>query len=337
MTALKEYQRLEATGLWRAGEDAQRREVVVSIGEATLTVSDFQSRALAHWSLAAIERQNPGQEPAIFNPDGDTGETLELNADEAEMIAAIERLRQAVEKARPRPGRLRFLSIAGIIAVAVGLAVFWLPGALMRHTLSVVPEIKRQEIGTSLLASVERVVGRRCTSPEAAPALVRLARRTGVRRLVVMPGGLPETLALPGGIVLMNRTLVEDHEDPAVAAGFVLAEKLRSTLRDPLGDVLTESGMISAFRLLTTGEIQRGPLDTYAEEALARPRPPVQLQALLAQFEQASIPSTPFAYAQDVTGETVVGLIEADPMAGQRPPPVLRDRDWVLLQGICGG
>ena len=29
-------------------------------------------------------------------------------------------------------------------------------------------------------------------------------------------------------------------------------------------------------------------------------------------------------------------LIEADPMAGQSPAPVIRDADWVRLQGICG-
>lgn len=334
MTALKEYQRLEATGLWRASAEAQRREVVVSIGEATLTVSDFQNRALAHWSLAAVERLNPGQVPALYHPDGDSGETLELGEGEAEMIAAIDKLRRAVERARPRPGRLRFLGIAAVLAAAAGLAIFWLPGAVQRHTLKVVPQIKRQEIGGQLLASVERVAGRRCTAPEAMPALGRLARRMGVRRLVVMPAGVPETLLLPGGIVLMNRELVEDHEDPAVAAGFLLAESLRAA--DPLGEVLAETGLTSAFRLLTTGQIDRADLDAYAETVLAQPRPPVAEAALLARFAEAQVPAAPYAYARDVTGESVLGLIEADPMAGQSPPPVLKDRDWVLLQGICG-
>ena len=33
MTALKEYQRLECTGLWKETSDSQRREVLVSFGE----------------------------------------------------------------------------------------------------------------------------------------------------------------------------------------------------------------------------------------------------------------------------------------------------------------
>ena len=54
MTVLAEYQRLEAEGVWRADEDAQRRDVIVSIGEATLTLTDLNEVALTHWSLPAI-------------------------------------------------------------------------------------------------------------------------------------------------------------------------------------------------------------------------------------------------------------------------------------------
>ena len=50
MTALKEYARLESGGLWRADADAQRRDVIVSFGDATLVISDSAERALAHWS-----------------------------------------------------------------------------------------------------------------------------------------------------------------------------------------------------------------------------------------------------------------------------------------------
>ena len=51
MTALDSYDRLEAAGLWRAGADAQRREVVVSIGDATLKISDMSDTVLAHWRV----------------------------------------------------------------------------------------------------------------------------------------------------------------------------------------------------------------------------------------------------------------------------------------------
>lgn len=59
MTALDKYQRIEALGLWRADNVSQRKDVLISIGETTLLISDMQEQPLAHWSLAAIERANP--------------------------------------------------------------------------------------------------------------------------------------------------------------------------------------------------------------------------------------------------------------------------------------
>ena len=44
-----------------------------------------------------------------------------------------------------------------------------------------------------------------------------------------------------------------------------------------------------------------------------------------------------YAYARDVSGESVLSLIEADPMAGREPVLLLSDADWLRLQTICGG
>jgi len=337
MTALREYQRLEATGLWRATEDDQRREVIVSIGKATLTISDANDKALTHWSLAAIERINPGQRPALFNPDSDPGETLELDHSEAAMIDAIEKLRKAIESARPHPGRLRLVSVLGTILAVIALLVFWLPGALTRHTLSVVPEIKREAIGRELLRRIELASGAACSTPETAPVLARLAKRTGVSEVVILPSGLKGVVHVPGGIMLISKALIEDYDDPSIAAGYILTERARVLVHDPLEELLVSTGPLAAFRLLTTGNLSPANLDYYAEQMLLAPRLALSDDQILSVFAQAAIPSTPYAYALDVTGESVLGLIEADPMAGRALEPVLPDRDWVLLQGICGG
>jgi GNAT superfamily N-acetyltransferase len=336
MTALKQYQRLEASGLWRAKPDDQRREVIVSIGDATLTMTDMKEQPLAHWSLAALQRVNPGQFPAIYYPVGDPGETLEIAEDETSMIDAIEKLRRAMDRARPHPGRLRHLGMASVMAAVLGLGVFWLPDALVRQTVSVVPDIRRQDIGQALLDRIERVAGRACFSTETAPVLSSFARRMGVRRLVVLRDGVPDTRHLPGRIILLNKALIENNEDPAVLAGYILTERLRAEQSDPLADLLSEAGPLATFRLLTTGQLTQDTLDRYAEHVLVETRPPLPPAAVVDAFKAAGVPSTPYAYAIDPTGETVLELIEADPMAGTDPEPVLRDRDWVLLQTICG-
>ena len=69
MTALTKYARIEATALWRPTPDTQRQEVIVAIGDATLVITNFNDQALTHWSLAAVERANAGQFPAIYHPD----------------------------------------------------------------------------------------------------------------------------------------------------------------------------------------------------------------------------------------------------------------------------
>jgi hypothetical protein len=58
---------------------------------------------------------------------------------------------------------------------------------------------------------------------------------------------------------------------------------------------------------------------------------------LLAGFAAWSVRAAPYAYARDISGESTLALIEADPFAGQTPEPLLSDGDWLRLQSICGG
>lgn len=335
MTALSKYDRLEATGLWRSGPDAQKREVIVSIGDATLVISDLRDRALTHWSIAAIERAADVDGRAVFHPDGDPAETLEFSADETEMVAAIDTLRLAVARTRPKPGRLRWLGAALSAGAVAAVAVIWLPGALVDHALRVVPPVKEAEIGAALLVRIERVSGPRCRSAEARDALAALAARAGVDRIVIVPGGVREALILPGGTVLLNRALVEDYEEPDVAAGFALVERVRSLSQPPLRSLLEHAGPRASATLLTTGAVPASALDSFTEAQLSRFAPTLPADAVLPAFADASLRSTPYARARDISGEQTLELIEADPMAARGTDPIMPDRDWLRLQAIC--
>lgn len=336
MTALQKYDRIEATGLWRPSSTIQRREVVVSIGEASLTISDMQDRPLAHWSLPAVARANPGDLPAIYSPDGDPEETLELPESEGQMIEAIEKLRSAISKKRPRPGRLRMFTLSVSAISVLSLAVFWLPGAVLTHTVSVVPDVKRQEIGLALMSQMERLTGKPCTDVLASPALNRLTQRLTAGELVVVRGGVRDTLSLPGGTILINRAIIEDYEEPDVAAGYVIAQELEASGHDPLRTMLQHLGFFASFRLLTTGHLKDDMLRAYAEDLVTIPHETLETDALLAAFAAREVKSSPYAYALDASGERTLALIEADPFVTS-PKQVLTDGDWVALQGICGG
>lgn len=336
MVALKKYARIEAPGLWRAAPDQQRRNVVVIIGDATLTIKAPNDQALAHWSLAAVKRLNPGKTPAQFHPDGDAGELLELPEEEIEMVDAIETLRLAVERARPRRGRLRWLGFALSFAAVLWLGLAWLPKALVEHTLTVVHEVSRKDIGQDLFSRIQRVTGPACGTARSNSSLARLAVRLEAGDLAVMRGGLGTALHLPGGQILLARQLVEDFEEPDVVAGFVLAEQVRAAGTDPLRALLEFGGTYPTFRLLTTGRMETTVLDAYAEQLLMRAADAPPERALLTRFSEAGVRSTPYAYARDVTGETVLGLIEADPMRARAVEPLLSDADWLRLQAVCG-
>lgn len=337
MTALKQYTRLEALGLWRERFEDQRREVVVTLGDATLVMSSASGAALGHWSLPAVERLNPGKAPALYAPARDSAEELEIS--DAEMIAAIERIRAAIARTRPRPGRLRLVLGLGAVAAATALALFWLPGALTRQTVTLLPEAKRVEIGQQLLAEMTRIAGRPCTGRGGRTALLRLAVRTfgqeNAPQLVIFPATIPDTLGLPGNIVAASAALAEDFETPEVFAGYLLAEAVRVAAQDPVETFLSEAGLGVTFRLLTTGEISEEAIHAHAARLLSRDGAMVDDAALLARFEAARISSQPYAFARDVSGEQVLGLIEADPMRGGGTEPVLSDADWVSLQEIC--
>lgn len=337
MTVLEQYKRLEATGLWREAPEAQRREVIVSLGDATLMISTLAEMALTHWSLPAVSRLNPGRRPALYAPGADAEERLEI--DDPDMIAAIETVRSAIDRHRPRPGRLRLWIGASLGAVLLGLGIFWLPEALTRQTVALLPPASREAIGNRLLQEIGRLAGPICTNPRGSAALGRLARRTfgegATPRVAVLPSSIPATLALPGGILVVNAALVEDHETPEVLAGHLLAEDVRRTATDPMLTLLTEAGLGVTFRLLTTGEIDAEPLRAHAATLLSRDAEPVPDADLLPRFAAAAISTAPYAFSRDISGETVIGLIEANPVRANAPQPLLSDADWISLQDIC--
>lgn len=337
MTALNQFSRLESGGLWRAEPNAQRREVTVSFGDATLVISDSAGRPLTHWSLPAVERLNVGERPALFTPAQDAIETLEISDDI--MIDAMEKVRKTVKRRRSRPGRLRNLGLFGVVAGIAALAVFWLPPALIREAQTVVPAVKRAEIGATLLGHIQRVTGRTCRSPLGTTALDKLYTRAlgpdAGGQVFVVPSGPETAIYLPGGLIVMNRDLIEDTEDPAVVVGHIISAAAQLRVHDPLAALLEESGIGTTFTLLTTGDIEGDTLRTYAETLFANPPPRPADDLLLPLFADAQVSSTPYAYGLDITGETSLGLIEADPMQGLDQRSLLSDAEWISLQGIC--
>jgi hypothetical protein len=340
MTALKKYQRLECPGLWRETPQDQRREVQVRFGEATLILIDPKSgTALSHWSLPAIERLNRGEEPPLYAPGPESSESLELT--DPDMVAALDTVRAAVKAATARPGRLRGLILAGTAAVVVAGAAFWLPGALVTHTASVVPVALRAEIGQYALDDLARVTGAPCDNQLGLQALAGLADRVfgpvDTPILYVMPEGVDRPLHLPGDVIVLPRSLIESANGPEAAAGAALVERLRARAEDPMIPVLNHTGLRATFQLLTTTELPVEALRGYGEARLRATPAALPDATLIAAFEAAQVPATPYAMALDPQDAQMIRLAADDPYKGLAPTPLIPDESWVALQGICGG
>lgn len=337
-TALKKYQKLECSGLWRENAEGQRREVIANLGATSLILSDpKRETALSHWSLPAVKRLNPGEMPALFAPDAAEGETLEI--DDNEMIVALETVHSAIRAARPHPGRLRN-SLLGSVALGIlAIGIFWLPDALEEHTASFLPRTTRQDIGRAALADLTRLTGQPCSAKNGQAALTKLASRvfgpdSGIE-LIIVRTGLAQAQNLPGRIIVLPEALLAEQDGPEVAAGFALAARVSAEMNDPMIRLLHHAGIGATFRLLTTGALPQTAISGYGEELVATaPAVPTD-SILLSRFEAAGIATTPYATARDPSGATTANLIEADPFSNVIPPALLPDGDWVSLQDIC--
>ena len=337
MTALTEFQRLECTALWREAPEAQKREVIVSFGDATLVLSEARSqRALTHWSLPAILRLNPGEVPARYAPAADADEELEI--EDATMVAAIDKVHTLISARKPHPGRLRGWLMWSALAAVLAAAVLWLPRAIIDHTAEALPFATRQTLGRLALEDLERLTGAPCGNVEGTAALTHLRDRiTGTGgETFVLRAPLKRPQMLPGRVLVLPNTLIDKQDRPEVAAAAILAAQLAAEDTSPTRALLHHAGLRATISLITTGALSPEAVKGYGEVILARndglPKP----DRLLQRFAEAGISSTPFAYAIDPTGEMTLPLIEADPHA-KDAKPVMTDTDWVALQGICDG
>ena len=154
-------------------------------------------------------------------------------------------------------------------------------------------------------------------------------------QIFIVPDGIKTTKNLPGNILLANRNLVEDFEDPDVLAGYLVVEKLRSETYNPIEELLQNISLISTFRLLTTGLITDDTLMDYADYLVTKPEEIVQSSEIIKAFNDTNLSLLPFAKAIDITGEGSLELIEAFEIRNSPVETSLPDSNWVSLQNIC--
>lgn len=331
MTALEKFTRLESTGLWRAERDAQRIEVIVKFGDASLVLSDTNGRPYTHWSLAAITRLERHQNTTVYTVDAQGEETLEL--DDQVMIEAIDKVRNAVRKSRPSPGRLRLTIAAGIVLAISLLCFFWLPNAAARYAVSLVPDARVDQFGREALDHVSEFTGPVCQAPEVQIILDKLERRiigTDSNQLSIVDLGTRRSALLPGGQILLNRSLVSAFTGPEVLAGYALLERASQDETQPLLELFQFAGLRETMRFLSSGNLSPGVLASFSKTRLTGSLSSPDTENLRLLFEVAELSSEEFTKVEPA----YASLQENDPFLREFRP-LLSDAEWLALQNVC--
>ncbi|MEL6126065.1 MAG: hypothetical protein AAFR57_06690 [Pseudomonadota bacterium] len=343
-TALDQYDRLEALGLWQEGDDTSPREVIVSFGEATLTLRDGAEAPLAHWSLAALEVLAEDKERLVLSPDPDGAETLTIT--DRDMIGAIATVRTA---ARPRTrGRKRrigaWMLLVLLIPIAAGL--IW-PRTLAGALAPLVPD----PLWLPLPAQVMEVEFNRpslflCRDGRSAglppPALRRMIRQVDPDGVLSVRFGRfdgPPLLNAGGPDTLVNARALRDMVQPEELSGLLALAAARAVTpeyRARLGEAIGLRG------LLTLG-FQRnlGPEELEAARTLTRAYSAESSavdEETLRRLEAAGLPSLPLVLPLSSAGapeHRLERIVAGDSVRGAEFLPALGDNDWLRLQSAC--
>lgn len=341
VTALNQYDQLESLELWREAPDAQRREVVVSLGRTALLVKDLNDNVLAHWDLHAINRLNPSQFPAVYSPGATESETIEIT--DPHMIEAID-VFHSISHKPVRISRIRqklmFMCVAAVIATGAYLGMTLLPNALEEQAVQVTPKIRIQAIDESLLAEIATVSGPECDLQAATAVLARLmnaiALDTSVKVSFVELGER-QSVHLPGGQILLDYSLLNPEGDPELAASFVLMEFAAGRDRHLFRDLIRFAGPWHTMAFLLGRDIPAGVLQDFVPVVLAQEPSPQSLEHLLVLFSNARLSSYPLAEAIGLESPLGEALSEAEETGAQGSGngPIVDMADWDSLRKSC--
>ena len=333
MTWHPDYVVVESRALLTIPGKHVEKPVVAKLGKTTLILLEPDGSPIAHWTLTAVRRINPGSLPAKFAPFGDGKEFVTV--DDEFMVQVLDDVQTALRSVPVNPKRSRrwktLLAAAAALAVVVSA-----PEILIRQATALAQKSHRAEIGEMLLAEHVKNSGPPCRSRYGASALERLEKRLfgkNENRLRIVPGGSVEIAALPGDIVVARISLLQDRLGPEVFGGYILREQSRAQATDPLYEYFSIAGVIEAFKFLVFREIDADLVRSSTSDYMERTPDPVDIEDLVSSFERAGISVRSFVQAATESGEEAVDLSRIGPAPPARA--VLDDAAWLHLQNIC--
>ena len=200
------------------------------------------------------------------------------------MLEALAKVHKAIARNRPHPGRLRLILALVIVISVCMISAIWGPKAVISYASTVLPKVKRVQLGDALAQRIGQLAGPYCSSPEGTHTAQQLADRLNTDRtlpLLVLRGQRTLPITLPGGKVILFENMLTASDDPAVTAGYILSALAAFDHRDPLRAYLEQAGPFTALSLVASNNLSKTQVDQLAKIALSQPLTPPPQTALL--------------------------------------------------------
>ena len=345
------------------GVSSRRRQVTLALGDA-LEIAE-EGVAPLRWAYADIRRaDSPAGVLRLACTSAPSLARLEIR-DAALAADVAARCLRLDEHQTSRRGVAKIVgwSVAAAASI-VCVVLFGVPLAADRLA-PLVPKPIERRIGDASEVQVKTVFGgKACEDPAGKAAFVKLVNRLrdaaglddDAMTAGVLPTSIPNAFALPGGKVYLLKGLLDKAENPDEIAGILAHElghlKHYDNMRGLIynggtsfligllfGDVTGSSAVIFASRSVVEASYSREAetaADTFSIEIMHKlgrsPKPAAELMYRITGKEGGGL--TSILASHPLTEDRLARMTKEDrPASG---PPLLTDKEWQALKGICG-
>lgn len=218
-----------------------------------------------------------------------------LEIDDADMVEAIAQVSRLATLPKPPKSRKTPLLLGCLIVIAA--AVYFVPSLMREQAISMTKHDSARFLGLEMLEGTDL---KQCSEPRANEAEVVLMNRLfeeDAFNLIVV-NSLTGGVVFPGNLLVVGGDVLEQSASADEFGNWLI--ELTKTDTKPLANLFQGTSIKSVFTYLSSGVIPQDDLDFATKDLL----------------ENAGFP---FA------------IVSAEP----RENPILRDQEWVALQGIC--
>ena len=203
MTAIKKYRRIEAKGLWIEKKGTNPKDVIVSIGKSSITISDINEVPHNHWNFNSITILEQDKEKTIFSPGQDRQEKLIIQ--DQEMINALNIICE-YGKASKKPIIKTSFILTAIFTFLIITFVLSIPFILRLVTLDIIKPNHETIFVKNILEKkgfMKNICTKQKKTTDLEDMLVEKFDLKNRMEILITKATLPSPLLLPGRIVVI--------------------------------------------------------------------------------------------------------------------------------------